>query len=144
MYIMKYNPRKNFVKATFDINADFNSLIEKIDTYHSNLEKSSTIKVTKHAACSYSLLKVRAITIEMRLHEKVWCKHKKEKIGRKRNYIFDREPRKEIWQKKIFSHTQKMNLMACPMKMEITVEFETIVVTLENIEMLRTISVTKI
>ena len=34
--------------------------------------------------------------------------------------------------------------MACPMKMEITVEFETIVVTLENIEMLRTISVTKI
>lgn len=30
------------------------------------------------------------------------------------------------------------------MKMEITVEFETIVVTLENIEMLRTISVTKI
>ena len=37
-----------------------------------------------------------------------------------------------------------MNLMACPMKMEITVEFETIVVTLENIEMLHTISVTKI
>ena len=30
------------------------------------------------------------------------------------------------------------------MKMEITVEFETIAVTLENIEMLRTISVTKI
>ena len=50
---MKYNPGKNSAKATFDINADFNSLIEKIDTYHSNLEKSSTIKVTKHAACSY-------------------------------------------------------------------------------------------
>ena len=30
------------------------------------------------------------------------------------------------------------------MKMEITVEFEIIVITVENIEMLRTISVTKI
>ena len=141
---MKYNPGKNSAKATFDINADFNSLIEKIDTYHSNLEESSTIKVTKHEACSYSLLKIRAITIEMRLHDKVWCKHKKEKVGRKRNYIFDREPRKEIWQKKMYSHTQKMKLMACSMKMEITVEFEIIVITVENIEMLRTISVTKI
>ena len=103
---MKYNPGKNSAKATFDINADFNSLIEKIDTYHSNLEESSTIKVTKHEACSYSLLKIRAITIEMRLHDKVWCKHKKEKVGRKRNYIFDREPRKEIWQKKCF-HIRK-------------------------------------
>ena len=144
MNIMKYNPGKNSAKATFDINADFNSLIEKIDTYHSNLEESSTIKVTKHEACSYSLLKIRAITIEMRLHDKVWCKHKKEKVGRKRNYIFDREPRKEIWQKKMYSHTQKMKLMACSMKMEITVEFEIIVITVENIEMLRTISVTKI
>ena len=144
MNIMKYNPGKNSVKATFDINADFDSLIEKIDTYHSNLEESSTIKVTKHEACSYSLLKIRAITIEMRLHDKVWCKHKKEKVGRKRNYIFDREPRKEIWQKKMYSHTQKMKLMACSMKMEITVEFEIIVITVENIEMLRTISVTKI
>lgn len=68
---MKYNPRKNSVKGTFDINADFNSLIEKIDTYDNNLEKSSTIKVTKHAACSYCLLKIREITIEIRLHEKV-------------------------------------------------------------------------
>ena len=46
--------------------------------------------------------------------------------------------------KQMFPHTQKMNLMACPMKMEITVALETIAVTLENIEMLRTISVTKI
>ena len=46
--------------------------------------------------------------------------------------------------KKMFSHTQKMKLIACSMKMEITVEFDTIVITVENIEMLRTISVTKI
>ena len=43
------------MKVPFGIYDDTYSLFEKIDAYYNNSEKSSTTKVTKHTACSYSL-----------------------------------------------------------------------------------------
>ena len=52
---LKYSHREKSMKAPFVIYADTESLLEKIDTCLNNPEKSSTIKVKKHAACFCSL-----------------------------------------------------------------------------------------
>ena len=43
------------MKVPFVVYADTESLLEKIDTCYSNPENSSTAKLNKHCACSYSL-----------------------------------------------------------------------------------------
>ena len=43
------------MKATFIIYADMETFFEKIDTCHSNPEKSSTIKINNYIASDYSL-----------------------------------------------------------------------------------------
>ena len=53
--MLKYNNREKSMNVLFVIYADIESLIEKIDTCNKNLEKSSSTKVNKYAACSYSL-----------------------------------------------------------------------------------------
>ena len=45
--VQKYNYEEKSMKILFIIHADMESLIGKIDTCHSNLEKSSTTKVNK-------------------------------------------------------------------------------------------------
>ena len=44
------------MKVPFIIYTDVESLLEKVNTCHSNLKKSSTTKVNKHAPSGYSLL----------------------------------------------------------------------------------------
>ena len=45
--ILKYNPGEKSVKVPFIIYADLESLLEKMNTCHNNLEKSSTTKIKK-------------------------------------------------------------------------------------------------
>ena len=52
---LKYNHREKSKKILFIIYADTESLLEKIDTCHSNPEKSSTTKTNKHTTSGYSL-----------------------------------------------------------------------------------------
>ena len=53
--ILKYNPGEKYMKVPFVINADLEPLLEKINTYHNDLEKSSTTKINKHIPSGYSL-----------------------------------------------------------------------------------------
>ena len=48
--ILKYNHGEKSMKAPFIIYADLESLLEKMNTCHNNLEKSSTTKINKHAS----------------------------------------------------------------------------------------------
>ena len=53
--ILKCNCGQKSMKAPFIICADLEPLIEKMNTYHNNPEKSSTAKINKHTASGYSL-----------------------------------------------------------------------------------------
>ena len=53
--ILKYNQNKKFMRARFVIYADLDSLLEKMNPYHNNLEKSSRTKINKHTFSDYSL-----------------------------------------------------------------------------------------
>ena len=53
--ILKYNRGENYMMQPFVIYFDFESLLEKIDTYPKHLEKSSTTKINKHISSRYSL-----------------------------------------------------------------------------------------
>ena len=52
---LKYNHGEKYMKILFIICADMDSLLERIDTCHSNPEKSSTTKINKYATSVYSL-----------------------------------------------------------------------------------------
>ena len=53
--ILRYNQEEKYMKVPFIIYADLESLLEKMNTCHSNPEKSSTIKINKHTPSGYSL-----------------------------------------------------------------------------------------
>ena len=53
--ILKYNQGEKSTKFPFIIYADLECLLEKINTCHNNLEKSSTTKINKHIQSGYSL-----------------------------------------------------------------------------------------
>ena len=52
---MKYKHSEKSMRAQFVIYADLECLLEKMSTYHNNLEKSSTTKGNKHTPSGYSL-----------------------------------------------------------------------------------------
>ena len=54
--ILKYNHGEKSMKVPFIISADLKSLLEKMSTYHNNLEKWSTTKIDKHRPSGYSLI----------------------------------------------------------------------------------------
>ena len=54
--ILKYNHEQKSTKVPFIIYADIKSLLEKIDTCHSNPKKSSITKINQQTSCCYSLL----------------------------------------------------------------------------------------
>ena len=51
----KYNHGEKFMKVLFIIYADLESLLEKMSTYHNNLEKVLTIKINEYIPSGYSL-----------------------------------------------------------------------------------------
>ena len=53
--VLKYNHGEKSMKVPFIIYADLESLLEKINTCHYNLRKSSTTKRDKHTPSAYSL-----------------------------------------------------------------------------------------
>ena len=53
--ILKYNHGQKSMMQPFAIYFDFESLLEKIHTYPTDLEKSSTTKINKHIPSNYSL-----------------------------------------------------------------------------------------
>ena len=53
--ILKYNHGEKSMKAPLIIYADMESLLEIINTFHNNPEKSSTTKVNKHIPSCYPL-----------------------------------------------------------------------------------------
>ena len=52
---LKYNEGEKSIRLPFNIIADLECLLEKMNTYHNNPEKSSTTKVNKHTPSGYSL-----------------------------------------------------------------------------------------
>ena len=52
---LKYNEGEKSTKLPFIIIAALEFLLEKMNTCHNNLEKSSTIKINKHTPSGYSL-----------------------------------------------------------------------------------------
>ena len=53
--ILKYNIGEKSMKVPFIIYADLESLLEKMNIYHNNAEKSSVTKINKHTPSGYSL-----------------------------------------------------------------------------------------
>ena len=55
--VFKYSHGEKSIKLTFIIYADLESLLEKVNTFHSNNnpEKSSETTINKHIASGYSL-----------------------------------------------------------------------------------------
>ena len=53
--ILKYNQGEKSIKVPVIIYTDLESLLEKMNTYHNNPEKSSTTKINKHALSGCSL-----------------------------------------------------------------------------------------
>ena len=53
--ILKYDPAEKSMKILFVIYADMESSLEKIGKCHSHLEMTSTTRISKHNASSYSL-----------------------------------------------------------------------------------------
>ena len=53
--ILKYNQGEKSMKVPFIIYAELESLLEKMNTCHNNLERSSTTKINKHKPSGYSL-----------------------------------------------------------------------------------------
>ena len=53
--ILKYNHGEKSMKVPFTIYANFEYLLEKMNTCHNNPEKSSTTKINKHTPSGYSL-----------------------------------------------------------------------------------------
>ena len=54
--ILKYNHGEKYMKVSFIIYAELESLLEKMNTRHNKLKKSSTTKINKHTLSGYSLL----------------------------------------------------------------------------------------
>ena len=46
--VLRYNQGEKYMKVPFIIDADAESLLEKMNTCHNNPEKSSTTKINKH------------------------------------------------------------------------------------------------
>ena len=53
--ILKYNQAEKSMKVPFIIYGDLESLLEKINTCHNNLEKSSTTRINKHTSSGCSV-----------------------------------------------------------------------------------------
>ena len=53
--ILKYNQGEKSMKVSFVIYADLMSLLEKMNTFNNNPEKSSTTKINKYSPSGYSL-----------------------------------------------------------------------------------------
>ena len=53
--ILKSNPGEKSMKVLFIVNADLESLLEKMNTCHNDSAKSSTTKINKHRSCGFSL-----------------------------------------------------------------------------------------
>ena len=51
--ILKYNQREKSMKVPFIIYANVECLLEKMNTCHNNLKKSSTTKINKHTLSGY-------------------------------------------------------------------------------------------
>ena len=51
----EYSHGEKFMKSSFIIYADLESLLEKMNTCHNNPEKLSTAKIYKHTSSGYSL-----------------------------------------------------------------------------------------
>ena len=53
--ILKYNEGEKSMRAPLIIYAGLECLLEKMNTYHNNPEKSSTTKINKHTPSGYLL-----------------------------------------------------------------------------------------
>ena len=58
--MLKYNHGEKCIKVRFVIYVDSKSLLTKIDTRYNNPEKSSTVKLSKHTSCGYTLFTHRS------------------------------------------------------------------------------------
>ena len=67
--ISKYNYEEKSMKILFINHADMEYLLNKIDTCHSNPEKSSMTKINKHTASGYSLFTSCSFAVTKNKHD---------------------------------------------------------------------------
>ena len=92
--ILKYRLGENFMKFPFVIYPNTEFLLEKVDTYHNDLEKSSTTEVIKHTTYGYSLLTQCSFDNDRNKHDyyrgkncmKIFCKDLKECVMKITNF----------------------------------------------------------
>ena len=66
--VLKYNQGEKSMKFPFIIYADLECLLEKMNTCHNNLEKSSTTKINKHTSSGYLMKqKISLVMIEVKI-----------------------------------------------------------------------------
>ena len=136
------------MKIPFLICTDMESLLETIDTFHNNPEKSSTTKINKHAASGYSLFTHCLLDVTKNKHDyyrgkdcmKSFCKdfkvHATKIISYKRKEIIPLtiEEINHIASKKLVIYAKKNLVLIIMIKN--TTKSKIIVITLENIEAL--------
>ena len=72
--VLKYNHGEKSIEIPLIIYADTMSLLEKKDACNSNLEKSSTTKINKHAVSRYSLFTHFSFDATKNSNNKLWKK----------------------------------------------------------------------
>ena len=67
--VLRYNHGEKLMKTSFIIYANMESLLDKIDTCHSNPKKSSTTKINKHASSRYSIFVHFSFDVTKKKHD---------------------------------------------------------------------------
>ena len=135
------------MKIPFIICADIEPLLQKIDTYHSNPETSSTTKINKHTGSGYSLFWYCSFVDIKNNHDyyrgkncmKRSAEDLKNEKNKEKNDTINKWRKIIIPRKKIFALDAKKNL---GMIMKNTIKSNIIVITLQNIkQLLKTIAI---
>ena len=136
------------MKILFIIYADMDSMLEKIDAYHNNPEKSSATKINKHATSGYSLFTHCSFDATKNSHDYYggeYCMknflqslklHATKTISYERkNWYHSQVKEVNHTASKKFIIYAKKNLVLI-IKIKNTIKYETIVIAKENIEVL--------
>ena len=153
--ILKYNEGEKSMEVPFITYADLQSLLEKMNICHchNNLEKSSTTKINKHIPSGYSLFPHCSFDTRKNKLDyyrgkncmKNFCLHLREHATKITNYKkremipLTKEEKKMHRRKTTSIHARKDLVLMITIKT--TIGLETIVIILENTEVLLTMYV---
>ena len=145
--ILKYNHGYKSMKVPFTIYVDLEYLLEKMNTCHNNPEKYSTTNINQHTASGYSFFTYSSFdTTENKLDcyrgkdcMIKFCKVLKKHVTRIINYEKKRNDTLKRKEKKVHNkqkelHMQKKKKIVLMIITKNTINSETILIILKNIE----------